>query len=223
MFLANLFAKNPFTSLKTHMNKSLECVEETKVLFAALEKQDHKAVLESAKNISTLEHEADVIKHEIRSQLTSSVFLPVDRRDVLSLLAKLDAIADLSEDIGVLLTMRQMDLPAPLWAEFRNFYNSIYPVVDLAADVIASLDGLLESGFSGPNVESVLAMVDEVGRLEHEADKMQDIFGKGLFHYEDDMKPAALYMWIKIANKVGDIANAAEGMANKLRIMLAPR
>ncbi|MFZ9889510.1 MAG: TIGR00153 family protein [Myxococcota bacterium] len=221
MFPFKLFATNPFTPLRAHMQKTVECVEATRSLFDALWAGDQERVKEAAKVISQLEHEADIIKHEIRSNLGTSVFLPVDRRDLLSLLSGMDAIADHAEDLGVLLTLRWMELPAPLKPFFEELRARVLTVVHRASDVIESFDSLVEAGFSGPDAEGMLTLVDEVCRLEHEADKAQDQFGKQLFAHEDDFKPAALFMWIKIANKVGDIANAAERMVNQTRLMVA--
>lgn len=221
MFPFNLFAKNPFTSLREHMKKTVECVEATRLMFDALWAGDKEGVKGAAKQVSQLEHEADVIKHEIRSRLSSSVFLPVDRRDVLALLSAMDTIADQAEDVGVLLTLRWMELPTELRASFEELRTRVYKVVERSADVIESFDSLLEAGFEGPDADAVIALVDEVGQLEHEADKAQDVFGKQLFLHEDELKPAALFMWIKIANKFGDIANAAERMVNQTRLMVA--
>ena len=223
MLLSNLFGKNPFTPLRQHMKKALECVEATDELFDALFASDGAKVKDAARKISILEHEADEIKREIRSRLSKSMFLPVDRRDVLEALRGMDAIADNAEDIGVLLTLRSME-PFPnndLLEAFSELRRRVFVVVDKSASVIDAFDALVESGFAHSNVEALLEVVDEVGRLEHEADKAQDKFGKLLFVHEDEFKPAALFMWIKIANKVGDIANAAERMCNQTRIMLA--
>lgn len=221
MFLSSLFAKNPFTPLKEHMRKTHECVEETRVLFDALYRGDKPGLIESVRKVSRLEHEADAIKDEIRSRLHSSVFLPVDRRDVLNVLSHMDTIADQAEDIGVLLSLRWMEMIPPLKEPFDELRERVYDVVEKAAQVIDAFDTLLEAGFAGPDAERALALVDEVCRLEHLADKAQDRFGKALFAHEDEFKPAALFMWIKIANKVGDIANASERMVNQLRIMLS--
>ena len=223
MILASLFAKNPFSPLREHMSKAVECVDATEALFDAHAAQDADAMKEAARRVSILEHEADVIKHEIRARLHKSVFLPVDRRDVLEVLGCMDSIADNAEDIGVLFTLRNMEsFPNDeLKDAFKELNERIRKVVTHAATVIDQFDALVESGFSGPDVTSVLDAVDEVGRLEHDADKAQDQFGKMIFQYEDDFKPAALFMWNKIANKTGDIANAAERMCNQLRIMLA--
>ena len=46
-----------------------------------------------ARQISKQEHEADIIKNEIRNHLPKSIFLPVSRSDTLSFLKEQDAIA----------------------------------------------------------------------------------------------------------------------------------
>src|SRR5687768_10756527 len=109
--LWNLFAKNPFRSLKEHMKKTAACVALTGDIFEALFAKDKHRVSLIAKEISRTEHECDLLKKEIRAHLTQSVFLPVDRRDLLHVLSNMDSIADHAEDVGVLLTLRWMELP----------------------------------------------------------------------------------------------------------------
>lgn len=219
--LWNLFAKNPFRSLKEHMRKTSACVELTGEIFEALFAGDKQKVSVIAKEISRTEHECDLLKKEIRTHLTQSVFLPVDRRDLLHVLSDMDSIADQAEDVGVLLTLRWMELPIELQPEFKELLKRSHKVVEEAAHVIDSLDRLLETGFSGPDADEVLAKIDEIDRLEHLADKAQDAFGKALFAKEDEMKPASLLLWMKISNKVGDLANSSERMVNHIRWMLA--
>ncbi|MCP4504073.1 MAG: TIGR00153 family protein [Deltaproteobacteria bacterium] len=223
MMLSSLFAKNPFTPLREHMKKAFLCVEATDEIIRAHNEQNEEKLKDAARKVSILEHEADVIKHDIRARLHKSVFLPVDRRDVLEVLRSMDSIADNAEDIGVLFTLRKMEAfpNDELGKSFAELNLRVRKVVAHSVSVVDRFDALIEAGFSGPDAEAVIEAVDEVGRLEHEADKAQDQFGKMLFQHENDFKPAALFMWNKIANKTGDIANSAERMCNQLRIMLA--
>lgn len=218
--LWTLFAKNPFRSLKEHMKKTSQCVELTDQIFEALFREDKERVSVVAKEISKTEHECDILKQEIRGHLSHSVFLPVDRRDILHVLSNMDAIADHAEDVGVLLTLRWMQLPKDLQPLFLELLHRAHKVVAESAHVIDSLERLLETGFTGPDADEIRARIDEIDRLEHLADKAQDAFGKALFAREDELKPAELFMWIKIANQVGDLANSAERMVNHIRWML---
>lgn len=221
--LWKLIAKNPFFSLKAHMQKTTQCVAKTKTLFEALFEGDKEKVTELTREISRIEHECDEIKREIRVHLSKSVFLPVERRDILHVLSNMDSVADGAEDLGVLLSLRWMELPSDLQVMFMEFLSRAILVVEASEGVINSLDRLLEAGFSGPDAQEVISQIDEVDRLEHVADKAQDMFGKELFVQEDSFKPAALFMWIKIANKVGDLANNAERMVNHIRLMMSPK
>ena len=90
-----------------------------------------------------------------------------------------------------------------------------------AISVVDRLDALALAGFSGPEAADVIRMIDELGRLEHAADIVQDDLARRLFSIEDRIKPGSLLIWNKIFNKVGDMANHAERMGNRTRLFLA--
>jgi len=219
--LWDLITKNPFGLVKSHMEKTQVCVQKTKDIFEAVFAGDKARVLALAKEISKIEQECDLLKREIRSQVAKSIFLPIDRRDLLHMLSHMDTIADSAEDVGVLLTMRWMVMPEGLRASFDIFLNRTIDVVNESATVIFALDRLLEAGFSGPDAEEVISRIDYIDRLEHEADKAQDQLGKRLFEHEDELSPAALVMWIKIIERVGLLSDCSERMMNHIRLMLA--
>lgn len=217
----NLFAKNPFRALQDLMKQVLVCTQKTEELFAVLLTGDQTRVAEIAKEISKVEHHCDHLKQELREQISKSIFLPVDRRDLLHVLSHMDALADICEDLGVLVTLRKMELPVQMQAPFNDLLTRSMIVVHKSAEVVSCLDRLLETGFSGPDAVDILKKINDIDHLEHLADKAQDQFGKSLFLMEDDLKPAALFMWNKIANKIGDLANSAERMVNYVRLMLS--
>lgn len=219
--LWNLISKNPFGSLKRHMEKTLLCVEKTKEIFDAVFAGDNEKVKHLAKEISQIEHECDLIKRELRTEVARSIFLPIDRRDLLQVLSNMDAIADSAEDVGVLLTMRWMTLPEALRPNFDLFLTRTIAVVTESATVIFALDRLLEAGFSGPDAEEVMSRIDHIDRLEHEADKAQDQLGKKFFEHEEEFSAAALIMWIKIIERVGHLSDCSERMMNHIRLMLS--
>ena len=97
--ILSLFAKSPFEPMKAHMEKAHECAKRIEPLFAAVLSKDQEAVKKIADEISRLESEADEIKHDIRNHLPKSLFLPIDRRDLLEILHIQDAIADIAQAI----------------------------------------------------------------------------------------------------------------------------
>lgn len=219
--LWNLISKNPFNLLSEHMKKTQMCVDKTQCIFEALLSGNKERVRELAKEISQLEHECDIIKQDLRMRVAKSIFLPIEQRDLLHVLSNMDDIADSAEDVGVLLTMRWMELPSSLHAPFNLFLEHTLAVVKESAKVIFSLDILLEAGFTGPDAEEVILRIDHIDRLEHEADKAQDQLAKKLFEHENEFSAAALVMWIKIIDKVARISNRSEKMVGHIRLMLA--
>ena len=84
--IAELFGKSPFGPLVEHTNKVHQTVREVRPLVEAFLDEDYEEVELIYERISKLEHKADVIKREIRNHLPKSLFLPVDRGDMLKFL-----------------------------------------------------------------------------------------------------------------------------------------
>ena len=221
-WLSNLLAKSPFGPLMEHQHKVHACAALAPELVETCLDGDRDRLAELARQASALECEADTLKSQVRDGLHNSLFMPVSRGDVLNVLAAQDSIADCTEDLGVLLTMRPMEpLPTEVADLLRQHTEASMAVVALGTEVVDQLDSLLNSSFSGPEAKRVEQMMTEVDRLEHEADKVQDQLAKSFFAHEDEFKPAAIYLWIKIFNKIGDLANYTENMVHRIRLFMA--
>lgn len=90
------------------MNKVASCVEKLPPLFEALLSQNMDAIQAISAEISSLEHEADLTKNDIRNHLPKSLFLQVDRPSILEILSLQDAIADQVELIAIHAGMRKI-------------------------------------------------------------------------------------------------------------------
>jgi len=174
-----------------------------------------------AREISTLENAADEIKNELRDHLPRSIFLPVARQDLLDILSTQDGISDAAEDVGMIVTMRKMEVQPALVDLLDPFVQKTLESVACYSQVIGELDRLVEASFVGKEAERVTELIRKVGRLEHEADNAQEALSRRLFEIEDSMKPGALFMWIEIIRRLGSVANRAEKAANRLRMFLA--
>jgi hypothetical protein len=202
------------------MRKVHECASQVRPLFDALLAGDTVRIEEISKRLSTLEHEADEIKNEIRSNLPKSIFLPVDRRDLLALLAVQDAIADQAEDLGILLRMRHLEVPDSLRDLLQKLVEKATIVPDEANRLLDELDELVEASFAGPQAEKVIGLIENLGVLEHECDLVQWEFAHRVFAIEKALTAGELWMWLKLGNKLGDLANSAENVGKRLHLML---
>jgi predicted phosphate transport protein (TIGR00153 family) len=220
--ILGLFAESPFGPLRELAHKVAECAQEVPALFDAFYAGDYDAVRQKAEEISRLEHEADLLKDRVRDKLPKTIFLPVDRRDLLEVIASLDAIADCAEDVGILFTLREMEPHEDLIEPLKVLLPQVMKVVDQTLAIMDHLDVLVEVGFKGPEAKRIQDMIEELGRLEHEADLTQDELARTLFSkIGDDIKPGSLFLWNKILNKVGDVANTAEKAGTRVRLFIA--
>ena len=85
------------------------------------------------------------------------------------------------------------------------------------------MDELLETGFSGPEARKVSAMIDELNEIEHQSDQTGAAVSKALFAHEDQINPVSVIFWYRLLEWIGDTADYAEAVGNRLRLMIADR
>ncbi|MFQ5901784.1 MAG: TIGR00153 family protein [Thermodesulfobacteriota bacterium] len=219
--ILSIFSKPPFAHLQQHMRKVKGCVDGVIPLIDTLLNEDYEGLEGEAKKIVKMEHEADIIKDNIRNELPSSIFMPVHRGDLLEVLSCQDDISDTAEDLAVLLTLRKMALPQELKPDLKMFLDKVIAVCHQAFTIIEEMDELVETSFRGREAKKVLNMIYELGTMEWKADEKQFELLKKIFDMEDKFKPIEIFMWMKIFGKIGDLANNAERMGNRLRLMLS--
>ena len=220
---ANLFGRSPFTALQQHMRAVIDCVDVVPELFDALIADDHGRLVTAQERIFALEDQADKIKNELREHLPKSLFLPVDRRDLLEVLDMQDSIADTAQDIAGLLVERPMELVEPMHAPLRELVTRCVAACHQSHKVIEELDELLELGFGGKERSDVLGMIAELGRIEDETDQLGIELTRLLFRNEDTLKPVTVMFWYQLIEWIGDLADYAEKVGNRLRLVLAAR
>lgn len=218
---ASLFGRSPFKPMQEHMRTVKKCVSQVPKLFEALCDGDQEKVEAIKDRIFELENEADVIKNELRAHLPKSMFMPVDRRDLLEVLDLQDDIADTAQDIAGLLVERKMEVADGMRQPLLNLVQRCVDACDQAARIIERLDELVETGFRGPDSESVIEMVDQLNKIESDTDQMGLELSRSLFAHEDDMKPVSVVFWYDLIIMIGDLADYSEKVGNRLRLLLA--
>ena len=218
---SKLFGQSPFTALQEHMRVVLECAREVQPLIEALSAGDQERVVELKDRIFEREAEADRIKHELRAHLPKSLFMPVDRRDLLEVLLLQDTIANVAQDIAGLLIERKMTIPEFLRDPLIVLTARCVDTVEHAASVIEELDELLAIGFRGREADVVDKMLTELNAIEDETDELGIALARALFDHEDELKPVSVMMWYQIIEWIGDLADYAEKVGDHLRLLIA--
>ncbi|HEB95804.1 MAG TPA: TIGR00153 family protein [Sedimenticola thiotaurini] len=219
--IASLLGRSPFKPLQAHMRIVGECVAEVPALFQALVAGDQEALNRQKELIFAKEQEADELENELRAHLPKSLFMPVDRRDLLELLDMQDYIADTAQDIAGLMVERDMSVPKVMEEPLLALVQRCVDTCDQAATIIEELDELIESGFRGREASKVDEMVARLSEIEDETDEMGMNLARTLFSQEDEMKPVSVIFWYQMIQWIGDLADYAEKVGDRMRLLIA--
>ncbi len=219
-WIDKLVGRSPIGPMQDHMRAAVTCAKEILPLVEAMASGDLDAVRESRATIDRLEHEADAIKHGIRSHLPRRLMLAMERRDMLEILDFQDSIADVTQDIAELADQRGMRLPEDLVAPMRALATRVVAACEQGQRIIDELDELLETGFAGREVARVEGMIEELGRIESDTDALQDQACRTLFAMEGELGVATVY-WHQIILWIANVADYSERVGNRLRLLIA--
>ncbi len=218
--ISRLFGKSPFAPLQSHMKKVSSCMKKLSDTFDCLPKMDSEKIEKLVAELSKLEHEADLTKNDIRNHLPKSLFLPIDRAHFLEILSIQDSIADKAEDVGILLTLRPLELFDTFQTDLLELFAKNQDAFLQSNQIIEEMDELLESSFGGIEAEKVKAMVEQTAYKEHMAEKLQKKFMKRLVNEGNTLSTPSFYLWMRLAEEVGTISHISERLANRIRMIL---
>lgn len=219
--IAALFGKSPIRPMQQHMAVVETCAAKLGPLFEAVARGDREGIATLRDEIFALESEADGLKAEIRSFLPKRMMLPVDRRDLLDLLSSQDDIADAAQDVAGLVALRTMSVPDGLAEKIEALVARNVAAATQCRAVINELDELLATSFRGRAADKVLAMVDELAAIETETDVLGTEVVAGLFAAEKSLDPLDVVFWHKLIHMIGKIADQAENVGDRIRMLIA--
>ena len=212
---------SPFTALQQHMQAVLSCAREMPPFIEAVIAQDQTLVEEIKERVFTTENDADLIKNGLRGHLPKSLFMPVDRRDLLAVLTTQDSIADVAQDIAGLFIERPMPVPEPMQPLLRTLTQRCVDVCEHYGKIVEELDELVEMGFRGREADQVEQMLSELNHIEDETDDQGIELTQILHRNEEGMKPVSVILWRQVIEWIGDLADNAEKSGDRLRLLIA--
>jgi predicted phosphate transport protein (TIGR00153 family) len=219
--IANLFGTSPIRPLQKHMAKVVECTSQLAPFFDAVLADDAAAVNEIQERIVALEHEADDLKHDLRLHLPRSLFLPVERRDLLEVLTMQDNIANRAKDIAGLIRGRRMTFPADVGPLLKEFVTRCIDACLQAQKTVNELDELVETGFRGAEVDLVQDLIKELDRIETVTVRIQVEVRAKVFAMERDLPPIDAMFLYRVIDWTGDLGDRAQRVGSRLQLMLA--
>jgi hypothetical protein len=216
-----VFAKSPLKPLEEHINLVDQCSQLLTPFFVHVYNNDWEGAESIQKQISQVEKQADVIKRELRTNLPSGLFMPINRQDILALLTQQDKIANKAKDISGRILGRKLQIPESLQPAFVEYVSRCLDATTQAKKVINELDELLEAGFRGREVDLVEQMIEKLDEIEDDTDGLQVSLRRGLLDIEAQLNPVDVMFLYDIIEWVGDLADTAERVGARLELMLA--
>lgn len=220
-YFSRIFGNSPVSPLQKHIASVITCVEQLVPYFEAVFKGDWVEAAKVQRQLASLEGEADNTKNALRMNLPTSLFMPVDRRDILELLDMQDLIANRAKDISGLTLGRKMAIPPSLEKDFMTFLYRCIDATKQAQIAINELDELVVTGFRGDEAKRVRKMIAELHVIENETDEIQVNLRASLYVLENELPPIDVMFIYKIIEWIGDLADASQSTGNRLQLMLA--
>lgn len=219
--LLAIFGRSPVKPMQEHMEKIHACVNQLADFIDAVFTEDWPRATRTREQIAELENQAGALKRDIRLHLPKSLFLAMDRSDLLELLSMQDRIASRAKDISGLILGRKMQFPAAIQPLYRQFLQRSIDASAQALKAIHELDELVETGFRGREVSLVESMIDELSRIEQDTDDLQVQVRATLFNIEKELNPIDAMFLYRIFDWTGDLADRSLSVGNRLEILVA--
>ncbi len=220
-YFSGIFGSSPVRPLQEHMEKVVSCVSELVPFTLAVVAGNQQDRGRHHRRIIDMEKEADALKKELRLRLPSSLFMPVDRRDVLEVLTMQDLVAGGARDVAGLISGRNMTFPESMSANYMKLVQRCIDACSQAYTTIRELDELIETGFGKSERERVGSLLHKLDEIEQDTDEQQVVLRHALYNLEDELDPVNVMFLYKVIDNTGGIADRAQRVGSRLQLMLA--
>jgi len=166
-----------------------------------------KTRAEGIKHIEDAEHAADRITHETVQLLHTTFVTPFDREDIHTLISRMDDVLDLIQDAAESLVLYDIQKVTPEATQLAELVLRCAERVQAAVKLMVSMS----------DAPAMLGIVQEIDKLESEADRVKRGAISRLFREETDVRQViklkAVYEALESAtDKCQDVANVIESV-----------
>lgn len=159
---------------------------------------------------------ADVSLRSMIDSLSKGSYLPSTRESLISIGTSCDKIANKCESVSNLIVLYKFKFPA----EFSNDFNEIYDIIEKQFDLLEESISMLFSKMN--ELQNNPAILDEIRALETKVDRIEMRISESIFNNES-MELAAKMQFFELVQRLCDISDIIEDIADKIQIMLIAR
>jgi len=200
-------------SILRDAQKHAEETHKTVTYFAeavkAFIKGDLAAKTEAIENVRESEHQADLLRSKMVSELSESLLLPPDREDLMHFVKSLDRIADWTNGAARLLGFIEHKLPENVLANISASTGLIVNSISKLKDGIAAL--------TKNDLKKALQDCEDVDHLEHEADDYKKILIESMIHAK--LEPITFFLCYQLAEYLEGVTDKIEDAADLVKVV----
>jgi len=157
--------------------------------------------------IESIEKQADKITYATVDLLHKTFITPIDRDDIHKLITRMDDILDMMEDAAQTISLYDLQSVTPEAKRLAELCLACCEKVQQAVSLLHNMD----------NSRKIVALCDEIDRLESDADHVMRAAMSKLFRDEPDVrtliKLKAIYEILEtVTDRCEDVANIIEGI-----------
>ncbi|OYV03131.1 TIGR00153 family protein [candidate division bacterium WOR-3 4484_18] len=215
----HLMRRSPLDDLIRHSEITQEGIELLAGVLELYFAGKHDEIDPIAELLYQKEHEADLIKGNIRNHLHKYILLPVDRWDLLNCLKEQDAIIDVAQDICVWLNLSHYPIPMELIDKFMELFRMVKTTVDEEVQTLKLAVEYIRHPFTKRRLrKKAKLMLKEIHHYEHEADIIARRIGRMIFEQQRD--PVGIIVLLRLSEFIGHIADHAANAGDRIRMMI---
>ena len=220
-YLSGIFAHSPIGPLQKHMHDVLACVRELHPFIEAVLVGDTDARTVHHQHIIGLENHADKLKRKLRRHLPTSLFMPIDRRDMLEILSMQEKLANAVRDVAGILAGRNMQIPEAMAQPYLELVDTCIEACEKAQEAICELDELIVTGFDNSERKRISDMLSELDGIEETTDAQLAALSQTLMSMENDYPPVHVMFLYRVLDRTATIADRAQSVGSRLQLILA--
>ncbi|MDD5618295.1 MAG: DUF47 family protein [Candidatus Omnitrophica bacterium] len=170
---------------------------------------DVNAKVIAIENVRKSEHQADILRSKMVSELSEGVFLPPDREDLMHFAKTLDKIADWTNGSARLLGFIEQKVPENIAKNISSATELIFNSITMLKEAIHSL--------TKNDIKKALSCCEEVDKLEHEADDQKKILIGEIIHTK--LEPTNLLLCYQLAEYLEGVTDKIEDAADLVKVI----
>jgi hypothetical protein len=201
--------KSIILDAEKHIQETFKTVSYFDEAIKSFIKNDMNAKAANLDKVRESEHLADLLKAKMIDMISESLLIPPDREDLLRFVKTLDKVADWTLGSARLLLFIENKFP-------DNVLKNMAAASELIISSVSSLRDALVF-FIRRDRQKALAKIDDIDRLEHEADERKRLFIESILNARLD--PNNLILMFNLAEHMEGVTDKINSAADFIRVL----